>query len=72
MLAGMEHLTSYLKSRSISQAVFAEKIGVTQSAISKLCSGAIFPELETALTIARETGGAVPVEAWAKSQGATQ
>lgn len=71
MLQGMEQLTSYLKSHSISQTVFAERIGVSQSALSKMCSGSISPALKTALDIARETGGAVPVEVWAVNSEGT-
>jgi transcriptional regulator with XRE-family HTH domain len=60
----MENLIAYLKQNGISQSRFAETVGVTQSSLSKMCSGLILPSLETAVRIAKETGGKVPVEVW--------
>lgn len=60
----MEKLSSYLKSNSIPQTKFAGEVGITQSALSKMCAGQISPSLETAVKIAAITKGAVPVESW--------
>jgi DNA-binding transcriptional regulator YdaS (Cro superfamily) len=60
----MDELISYLKANTVSQVNFAARIGISQSALSKMCSGAITPRLQTALAIERETGGAVSVSTW--------
>lgn len=65
MLGGMENLTSYLKSKGLSQKQFAESVGITQSSLSKMCAGLIMPSLDTAIRIAKETSGAVPADCWA-------
>ena len=63
----MEKLTSYLKENGLSQAVFAEKIGISQSALSKICTGENLPLLETAIRIHRETSGEVPADGWERA-----
>jgi transcriptional regulator with XRE-family HTH domain len=62
----MDQLIAYLKANSVSQVTFAARIGVSQSALSKMCGGSITPRLQTALAISRETNGAVPVDVWDK------
>ena len=59
----MTKLREHLKEQGITQAAFAERIGVSQSAVSKICSGLITPRLVKAEEIERETGGAVPATA---------
>lgn len=61
----MEHLTTYLKANGLTQADFAARVGVTQGALSKICNGRN-PDLEVAIAIERETGGAIPVASWPK------
>jgi DNA-binding transcriptional regulator YdaS (Cro superfamily) len=51
---------------------FANSIGISQSALSKMCSGAIFPALQTAIEIERITGGAVPVSSWSSDTDTPQ
>jgi transcriptional regulator with XRE-family HTH domain len=59
-------LTDHLLSTGETQTSFAKRIDVHQGTISKLCAGKA-PSLGLALKIERETGGAVPVAAWASS-----
>jgi transcriptional regulator with XRE-family HTH domain len=60
----MEKLITYLKENGVSQTQFAERIGITQSSLSKMCAGVILPSLETANRISIETGGHVSAESW--------
>lgn len=64
---GMMNLGTYLNSTNQTQAQFAAEIGVTQGAVSKLCSHAN-PRIsmETAIKIERVTRGLVPLESWPK------
>jgi transcriptional regulator with XRE-family HTH domain len=62
----MEKLASFIKTKGMTQASFAESVGITQSTLSKLCAGPKGPSLETALAIERETGGKVAVADWPK------
>ena len=59
----MEKLTEYLTTHGITQAAMAADVGVTQSALSKLCSGKQ-PSLDLALRIERATSGQIAVEDW--------
>jgi hypothetical protein len=59
-------LTDHLRGTGETQTSFAKRIDVHQGTISKLCAGKA-PSLGLALKIERETGGAVPVAAWASS-----
>lgn len=54
-------LDTYIKSKGITQAEFADKLGITQSAMSKLCNGGS-TSLETAMKIEAATEGEVCVE----------
>lgn len=60
----MATLSEYLKAQKITQAEFAERIGVTQGYIAKLCGRAATPALGTAYMIERATGGMVPASQW--------
>ena len=68
-IAGMEKLKKYLTDNGLRQEKFGKKVGATQSTISKIISGKKMPSLEMALTIARETNGAVPAESWVQQEG---
>lgn len=64
------NLATYLKTNRITQAQFANDVGITQGALSKLCSSnGEFIALDTALRIEKATGGAVPMTAWKKFAG---
>lgn len=60
----MSKLANHLKERGLTQVQFAERIGITQGALSKLCGDAPRLSLETAAAIERETGGAVQITDW--------
>lgn len=60
----MHPLAIYLRDRNITQAGFAELIGVSQASVSKLLRGANQPSLDLAFRIERATGGAVPAGVW--------
>jgi transcriptional regulator with XRE-family HTH domain len=60
----MEKLKSYLRTNAIPQSQFAEAVGISQSALSKMCAGIIQPSLKTAKRIATATDGAVAVDCW--------
>lgn len=63
----MQHMWSlpqYLKDNGLTQAAFAEKMGVCQSLVSYWVNRKVKPSLELSLKISRETGGKVPPEAW--------
>jgi transcriptional regulator with XRE-family HTH domain len=68
----MNLLAHYLTSNELTQTAFARRVEVDQSRISKLCRGEIRPGLDLAHRIERETEGAVPMTAWAKTEGAAQ
>jgi transcriptional regulator with XRE-family HTH domain len=61
---GMEKLDTYLKTRNIRQADFAELLGIKQATVSRLKCGRGKPSRTLAVNIARVTDGAVPVEIW--------
>ncbi len=60
----MTALQEYLAASAITQGEFAERVGVKQATISRLCNGAIGPSLELAARIERATGGAVTAISW--------
>lgn len=66
----MNPLRAYLADAGVTQVRFAEMIGVKQSMVSRLLSGAALPSLQTAVKIERKTGGAVPASAWVPETGA--
>lgn len=64
MHGAMQHpLASYLRDHGITQAAFAERIGVNQATVSKICAGRSGVSLRMALKIEAETGGAVSASA---------
>ncbi len=62
-------LDRYLCEHDIKGGDFAARVGVLETQISKIRRGRARPTLEQAIAIARETGGAVPVEAWVAGEG---
>jgi transcriptional regulator with XRE-family HTH domain len=68
----MEKLIAYLKDKQIPQVQFAARIGITQSALSKMCGGVISPSLQTIALIEKETGGDVPAQAWFPAENLTE
>jgi transcriptional regulator with XRE-family HTH domain len=61
-----EAVNNYLKSEAITQAGFADRLGVKQSTVSKWCAGDKRPGLDMAVKIEAATGGAVPVDSWVR------
>jgi len=60
----MTHLRKFLADTDTTQAAFAERVGVNQATISKLCGMKPQISADLAVKIERETAGAVPVESW--------
>jgi len=60
----MNDLAAYLKRTGTTQAAFAEKVGLTQATVSKLCHRSTGISLSAALRIERATDGAVPASSW--------
>ena len=60
-------LPQYLDLTKTTQASFADRLGVAQGTISKLCNerNPRRPSWGMAARIEKETGGAVPVSVWA-------
>jgi plasmid maintenance system antidote protein VapI len=65
----MSDLNAYLARSGIKQAIFAQRVGVTQATISKLVARTMSPSLELALKIEDATGGAVSARSWLPSPG---
>lgn len=53
------NLKDWLISRDMTASVFAERIGLSQGAVSKIVRGVVWPEAETIAKIERETKGEV-------------
>jgi plasmid maintenance system antidote protein VapI len=60
----MAKLSEYLSEKALTHQAFAEKIGVHQTTISRLCDENTVPSIGTALAIERETEGAVRASDW--------
>lgn len=60
-------LETYMKKAGIGDADFAARVGRDRSMISKVRRGRTRPTLDLAALIETETGGAVPMQAWAQS-----
>lgn len=52
-------LDTYLAEKGIARMAFAEQIGVSQSLVTQLCQGKIWPGRDVARRIAEATEGAV-------------
>lgn len=60
----MSKLRNYRISIEKTQAELAEMLGLSQSFVSKMESGAQLPPLDLAVRIERMTNGAVPAASW--------
>jgi len=60
----MMNLNDFIESSGRRAIYWAERFGVGTTHLSELRHGKKRPSLDVALRIARETGGAVPVEVW--------
>lgn len=61
-------LDTYLKKAGIGDADFGARISRDRSMVSKLRRGVLRPTLDLAAAIEAQTGGAVPMQAWASEQ----
>jgi len=57
-------LAEFISKSGKSRAAFAEKIGISRSYLSEILSGKRRPGLVLAVSIERETCGAVPASSW--------
>jgi transcriptional regulator with XRE-family HTH domain len=62
-------LADYLRECGETQAAFAERAGVSLSAMGGWLSGVRGPDLKSAVLVEKATGGAVPVESWVRADG---
>lgn len=58
----MMKLAQWLKTEKVTMAAFAERVGVTHSAVSRWCSGEIFPQGEKLIAIRSATNGLVSAD----------
>lgn len=63
-------LRTWLKDSDITPAEFARRVGYDRSNFHNILKGNIWPTLELALRIERETDGAVPMRTWAEAKAA--
>ncbi len=61
-------LANYMKSEGISDAEFALRIGRDRSLVNKLRRGIVRPTLDLAAVIETQTGGEIPMQAWAPAE----
>ena len=59
-----EALAAFLKSSSLSQKKFADRVGCSQPTMFQYTTGARFPRKDTARRIHDETDGHVPLALW--------
>lgn len=52
-------LRAWLKAHNMTMEMFADRVGVAHSTVSRLCTGKLFPSRELALAIRKETNGEV-------------
>ena len=63
-------LQSWLRDNELSAAEFARRLEYDRSNFHNILKGNIWPTLELALKIERETAGAIPMRAWAEAKAA--
>lgn len=61
-------LSDYMDREGINDADFAPRIERDRSLVNKLRRGIVRPTLDLAAAIERETGGAVPMQAWTATE----
>ena len=64
-------LHDYLQTKSIKRSEFAALIGKSQSYVTMLCQGAIWPSRDAAQRIAEATGGLVTANDFVASESTT-
>lgn len=64
-----KRLRSWLDAAKISQAELARRCGYDRGNFNRVLHGTLRPSIDLAVVIERETGGAIPVEAWVKPEG---
>lgn len=57
-------LDTYMRRERITDAVMAAAIGKDRSLVTKLRKGSVRPTIEVAGALERESGGAIPMQAW--------
>ncbi|MBP7619326.1 MAG: helix-turn-helix transcriptional regulator [Gemmatimonadales bacterium] len=62
-------LLQYLKRHGLTQAAFADRAGLSQGLVSRLCRRELTPSLRRAAHIERVTNGEVPMAAWVPRSG---
>ena len=63
-VACMKKLREYIDSNSMTMADFGQRVGVSQSQVSRLLSGGAKPSLETIRQIKRVTNGEITADDW--------
>jgi plasmid maintenance system antidote protein VapI len=69
-MAPNDTLKGWLSDRNIKPAEFARRVEYDRSNFHRLLNGNLWPSLELALRIERETEGALPMSAWAEAKAA--
>jgi len=60
----MSDLAAFLTQSGQTQKQFADRVGVDQGTVSRLIQRKMRPSLTLAVTIERETDGAIPAASW--------
>ncbi|WP_225028988.1 helix-turn-helix transcriptional regulator [Xinfangfangia pollutisoli] len=66
----MSYLAAHIRDAGLTQAQFAETVGVDQATVSKLCRGKLVPSLPLAVRIERATRGEVAASSWVPEKDA--
>lgn len=61
---GVMKLAAYLKSRSIAPSVYAERLGVSASTVTRPCSGTAIPGLQLIVAAYIDSKGEVGLDDW--------
>lgn len=61
-----EKLAAWIKANDLTQQAFADKVGLSQSFVSRLCANdsGVQPSVQIAQMLQRETGGAIEWTEW--------
>jgi len=62
-----ERLKSWLEAAKVSQKEMARRCSYDRHNFNRILSGKLWPTVTLAVAIERETGGAIPVAAWARA-----
>jgi hypothetical protein len=66
-MAPNETLKQWLEANDLAAAEFARRVQYDRSNFHRILKGDLRPSLNLALSIERETGGHVPMSAWAQA-----